>query len=178
MSIAGKDIVHVVMAALPVLAIVISLVSLIYSRQSLKIAEAQEKRRRPVLTTGLVESFLTPAAKLGRIYSFHISVRNPSDADNAIASVEFAIRYSAGDASFNVKLPPSAFLMLGEDGRRPLEVPTRLAAHDTVAGWCDFVVGPQLLDKGRIDSYDIIITDTHQAETRLEVSVVRERPHA
>jgi hypothetical protein len=92
-------------------------------------------------------------------------------------AVEFAIRYSIGETNYNVKLGLSEHLVPDDLERKQLLVPVRVATHDTVSGWCDFVIGPNLLNDGRIESYELIVTDTHDAETRIELSVVGERPH-
>jgi hypothetical protein len=112
--------------------------------------------------------------------SFSLSVGNPTDSDNAIAQIEMHLRYLIEDAALmTVKLPPSVGTCdPAKDSRRWLTTPARVAAHDTVSGWCDFVVKPGILNGRPIDGYQIVLTDSHQAETSVDALVVSEKRHA
>lgn len=78
-----------------------------------------------------------------------------------------------------VKLPPSGGNRdLTKDNRRCLTPPVRVAAHDTVSGWCDFVVKSGILSGRPIDGYQIVLTDSHQAEKSVDALVISEKRHA
>jgi hypothetical protein len=59
-----------------------------------------------------------------------------------------------------------------------LVTPARVAAHDTVSGWCDFRLKPDFLSGRMIDCYQIVLTDSHQTETSVDALVVSEKRHA
>jgi hypothetical protein len=100
--------------------------------------------------------------------------------DNAIAQIEMHLRYRIDDsASITVKLSPSVHTRPRANSIRPrLIAPSRVAAHDTISGWCDFIVKPDIIGGHTIDGYQIVLTDSHQGEAAVEPLVVSEKRHA
>jgi hypothetical protein len=176
----AKDWTDIVVAVAAVAALLVALTSFRVSLHALRLSEKQERRKEPRLVPRLLDSHVENLAGGDRVYSFSLSVGNPTDSGNAIAQVEMHLRYLIDDsASITVKLPP----LVGASGpantiHPRLITPSRIAAHDTVSGWCDFVVKSGILSGHTIDGYRIVLTDSHQAETSVEAFVVSERRHA
>lgn len=166
----------VVVALMAVAAFIVSVGSFRVSSRALRLSEQQEQRKQPRLVPRLLDSHFESLSDGGRTYSFSLSVANPTDSDNAVAQIEMHLRYLIGDgASMTVKLPACH---PPDDCRGRLTTPSRVAAHDTVSGWCDFRLKPDFLSGRTIDSYRIILTDSHQTETSVDALVVSEKRHA
>ena len=174
MTLQPKDVFDFVVAACAVVAIVVSIVSLRYSKKSLRISEAQELRRIPQLAADLVQSY-SEVAKGVRTYSFLLTVRNPTDTDNAISALELRLSYSLpSGVEAVIKLPPSPLCAPEKDG---LSVPCKVVAHDAVSGWCRFLIEPDLLKDGVINGYEVVLTDTHKSVTVVSPIVVVGKRH-
>ena len=177
---AANDWASIVAAGTAIAAFVVACMSFRISSRALRLSEKQERRKEPRLAPRLLDSYFENLAEGDRVYSFSLSVGNPTDADNAIAQIEMHLRYFIdGAVSMTVKLPLSVVVgNTANDALPRLLAPSRIAAHDTVSGWCDFVVKPGILSGHIIDGYQIVLTDSHQAETAVDALVVSEKRHA
>ena len=150
------------------------------SGRALRLAEQQEARRRPVLVLYLHRGYLRRTEE-ERVYAFMLSVSNPSDSNNAIAQIDLRIEYRAPSnflAAVNVPAVPQDDEMLGGDNNHSrLEIPIRVDAHHTVAGWVFFRVKTALLVDCSIDTYIILTTDSHGERVSIETALVREFVH-
>ncbi len=176
----AKDWTDVVVAGAAIAALLVSLRSLRVSSRALQLSEKQERRKEPRLVPKLLDSCFEDLAEGDRAYSLSLSVGNPTDSDNAIAQIEMHLRYRIDDsASITVKLSPSVGTCSPASSIGPrLVAPSRIAAHDTISGWCDFIVKPGIVGGHMIDGYKIVLTDSHQVETAVEPFVVSEKRHA
>jgi hypothetical protein len=175
----AKDLTDIVVAVMAVAAFIVSVGSFRVSSRALRLSEQQEQRKQPRLVPRLLDSHFESLSEGGRVYSFSLSVGNPTDSDNAIAQIEMHLRYLIdGDVSMTVKLPPSVGVCVPKNDHPRLITPFRIAAHDTASGWCDFILKPSFLSGRRIDGYQIVLTDSHQAETSVDALVVSEKRHA
>jgi hypothetical protein len=176
----AKNWTDIVVSVMAVAAFVVAVGSFRVSSRALRLSEQQEQRKQPRLFPRLLDSHFESMAEGGRVYSFWLSVGNPTDSDNAIAQIEMHLRYLIdGDVSMTVKLPPSSLGIRDPTNDHPrLITPARIAAHDTASGWCNFVVKPGILSGRTIDGYQIVLTDSHQAETSVDALVVSEKRHA
>src|ERR1700761_2773400 len=75
----------------------VSLVSLYLTWQNRRLVLAQEMRRLPRLIPTLVHGYYHNEDNLGRIYAFHLTVANPTDSNNAVATAELSITYLTAD---------------------------------------------------------------------------------
>jgi hypothetical protein len=174
-----KDWIDVTSASAAVLALLVSLASFRTSSKALRLSEKQDQRKEPQLIAELLTSYFERLPNGGKLYAFSLSVRNPSDSNNAIAMVEMHVRYSLkGANSILVKLPSMSNASSSDDPQPRLAGPTSIPAHEAIQGWCSFLVAPQLLNGNPIESYHIAITDTHGLDTNVEVLVVNEKKHA
>ena len=81
-----------------------------------------------------------------------------------------------GGISMTIKLPLSLNSNCAQATFPPrLIVPSRIGAHDTASGWCDFVVKPGILSGHAINGYQIVLTDSQQTETSVDALVVSEK---
>jgi hypothetical protein len=168
-----KLLTDILAVGVPIVALVISLASLSFSRRAIQLSERQEKRKQPLLVLELDDSYFEVLQGGRRIYSFHLSVKNPSDSDNAIARVDMHLRYVLDSGiSITAKLPA---VELGDkaDTRKCLVAPLRVSAHDTVLGWCDFIVEPGVLNGHQIEAYQIVVSDSQDAAATIEPLVVQ-----
>src|SRR3954447_6631065 len=78
--------------------LIISLTNIWFTWQSRKLANEQEKRRRPRLIPSLVNGFFRdePGSR-GRIYAFLITITNPTDTNNSIVEADLSITYLTSD---------------------------------------------------------------------------------
>lgn len=179
LKVSAKDRTDIVVAVMAIAAFVVSIGSFRVSSRALRLSEQQEQRKQPRLVPRLLDSHFESLAEGGRVYSFSLSVGNPTDSDNAIAQIEMHLRYFIdGDVAMTVKLPPLVGIYVSASDHPRLTTPSRIAAHDTASGWCDFVLKPGILSGRPIDGYQIVLTDSHQAETSVDALVVSEKRHA
>jgi len=146
------------------------------SKKTLKLAEQQDLRCRPNLVLYLVDGHCK-FKETSRVLAFSMSVSNPSDADNSIALVELQVDYTTpSDVRMAVKIPLAGNLaaQFGSTGLTILVPPVRIDAHQTLAGWVMFEVNNSLLGESRVDSYSLLITDSHGATAKIEHAIVRE----
>jgi hypothetical protein len=116
-------------------ALIVSAFSLWYSRSAVRLAEAQDRRKTPLLVPALTESYFDAPTIGGRNYYFLLSVSNPTDSNNALAAIELHLNYLLdGGSVANVKLPALQGWFGNMDHRPGLAIPLRIPAHDTVAG--------------------------------------------
>lgn len=158
----------------------ISIASYRTASRALWISEQQERRKQPQLFLSLLESFIERTPQAETVYSFWLSIRNPTDSDNALASIEMHIRYVvASGVSLTVRLPTApSDGSASKNQESRLKVPSRVAAHDTISGWCEFVLKRNFIDEHTIESYQIVLTDSHQGETSVDVILISEKQGA
>jgi|HubBroStandDraft_6_1064221.scaffolds.fasta_scaffold128850_2 hypothetical protein len=144
---------------------------------TLRLAEAQEHRRRPNLTVYLAESFYK-AKQRSRLLGFCVSVSNLSDADDSIAKIELQINYTTSNGMcMALRIPSDAKLVreLGFKESSVLIPPVRIDSHQTVAGWVLFELKEALLEDRKLETYVLLFQDTHGAVSKLEQAIIRER---
>lgn len=139
------------------------------------LAEAQDRRREPkLLPEYLSGHFSTDAATGARTYHVHLAIRNPTDSDNAVARIEFNLIYRLPDGTLI-----TARVAAANDGTQgpTLSVPQRIGAHETVAGWCAFVVDAAVIAGRHIEGYTVELNDSHGQLTSVTPLILSERKH-
>ena len=146
------------------------------SGRALRLDEQREARRRPVLFLYLSKGYLRRSDE-HRLYMFLLSVSNPSDSNNAVAQIHLRIKYRTA-SNFLAAVDVPAVLQDDEifrgDNHVHLEIPTRVDAHHTVAGWVFFRVKKELLEDCNVDIYVIVATDSHGERVSIETVLVQE----
>jgi len=86
--------------------------------------------------------------------------------------VDYTIRYGI---CMSVKIPatPNAQNFLGP-GPNVLLPPVSIEAHQTVVGWIMFELAESLVEGSRVDTYTVLLRDSHQNTTRIEQGIIRE----
>lgn len=115
----------------------VALVSLYFTGQNRRLVLAQEKRRLPCLLPTLVHGYYRDGeAGRGRIYAFRLTVANPTDSNNAIATAELSITYLTSDRlQMTMKLQanePAAKSFM-RDQEEVLAIPAAISAHSAVS---------------------------------------------
>lgn len=148
------------------------------SKRSLQLALVQEERRKPKLIPYLFGAYYKPAPlDKYSVYAFSISISNPSDIDNAIAFLELQIRYTLPEGTeMTLKVPhdPKLSTNFNDVEHVHFTISESIGAHQMIAGWAFFNIDNRLLIDFDIDSYKIVITDSHGVLNHLEPIIVRE----
>ena len=148
------------------------------ARRSLRLAEAQEARRRPVLTLYLGEGYVRFLdSERVRVYAFLLSISNRSDTNNSVAEFGLQINYATKQGLRTSIVVPASHSLPDEwrtDASALLQPPLEVDAHQTVAGWLPFRVSYDLLGDGSIEDYVLVATDTHGNRSTKETVIVRE----
>jgi len=163
-------------------ALLVSFVSLYFSWCAQRLANEQERRRRPQLIPALLNGYfhVDPGSK-ARIYAFYLSVSNPTDSDNAVASTDLHLTYlTSKNLAMTIKLSQddTESIRFVRGPAAHLTVPTHIAAHSTIAGWTYFRVDSAILAGARIEGHRVVLTDSHQSESSVEPINVQEYRHA
>ena len=141
-------------------------------------AVKQEKRRNLRLDTTLIHCFYkTDDETAERLYAFQLTVRNPSDSNNAISEADLVITYLTEDriqmtTKVRADVANSSSFVHGENNL--LNVPKFISAHDTISGWLHFFVSEVIILGNEITSHEIILCDTHGDTTSVEPIMVQE----
>lgn len=151
-------------------ALIVSIFSIFYARESLLLSKAQDFRKNPKLTGKFLQGLYTKdEISGGRIYRFEFSVSNQSDSDNTLVSAELRLRYRLQDGT---EMTARLRQMSGEE---QLRLPMRIVAHETVAGWCHFQVPSAIVAGNMIDQYLVELTDTHEQIDSVSPLILSER---
>lgn len=167
---AWTDIATVVAA---VAALLISLVSLHYSRKSWVLAEVQDRRRQPKLLPEYLSGYFSTNADTGaRTYHIQLAIRNPTDSDNSVARVELNLTYRLADETL-ITARVAATNDGAQDPRLP--VPQRIEAHETVAGWYAFAVDAAVIARRHVEAYTVELSDSHGQLASVTPLILSER---
>jgi len=146
------------------------------SNRALRLTEQQEERRKPNLVLYLQGGYLCKTDE-ERVYMFLLSVSNLSDTDNAVARNDLRIEYrTAFNFSATVDIPSvsQGIDIFGGESHSTLETGVKIEAHQTVVGKVFFRLNKAMLQDCAVDSYIIVVTDTHGKRTSVATSLVQE----
>jgi hypothetical protein len=148
--------------------------------RSLEISERNELRRLPALTVYLAQAYQMELMHRA-VFMFAVSIGNPTDIDNSVARIELRLAHISDDAKRNPIItrfdhdstvftadPP---IDLGS--ATVLQLPLRIDAHQTAAGWVIFGVPSASVDEMSLNSYSIVMQDTHGNSTAIEPIIIR-----
>jgi hypothetical protein len=180
--IASLDLNDVLIAASAIaawIALCVGIFSSWTAKRALALAREQDSRRRPKLVPYLANAYFVRTDN-SRIFTYSISVTNPSDIDNSLARIELEVSYETNDGlRATIRLPQQPELVSHLRGHRGrvIAAPEGVNAHQAIAGWLLFELKDDLLGGAKIDGYAIILEDSHQIATRLEPGISRELRH-
>jgi hypothetical protein len=144
--------------------------------RALRLARDQEQRQPFVmyLVDGYVRSL---TSKPYRIYSFLISISNPSDSNNAVARMDLRVSYRTTKNYYGAVDIPLALADPAEQfqqGYATLKVPHRIDAHQTVTGWANFEVANAVLQDCMVEKYTTVVLDPQDQSTEMDCGIVRQ----
>lgn len=157
--------------------LLIALVNSYFTWQNRRLVLRQELRRVPRLLPSLVHGFYQLDKVGGKIYAFHVTVRNQSDNSNAISEVDLAISYLTKHrvqmiVRFRANDPRAVNFVKGQG--ETLSIPASISAHHTVSGWLRFYMPASMLDEIEIETHRLIFTDTHLETASITPNLLRE----
>lgn len=155
------------------ISLVVAVGSAIYAALAYRLAMRQDKRKNPALTFIDVNGYVS--YENGRDIAISAVIANQSDSDNAITRAELRVVLSRADAEWSVRLvfDPNVLSFRSLKGNA-LVIPTRMQAHDTVAGWLFFHMAESVLGDARVERYIVEITDSHSMMKTFEPSLLQD----
>lgn len=161
------------------IAIVGLLLSLFNTFQNFQKERRQEERRQPRIITSFINGyFQNHSGEEGRIYALQLKLKNPSDTNNSVSEAELAISYKReGQPLTRVRFRANR----NEDRKfastecAPMHLPVSIQGHSTISGWFYFFIPDYVSQDSFIDSYEVVIEDTHGKVTELSVGLVVEK---
>ena len=111
------------------------------------------------------------------MYAFLVTVRNPSDSNNAISEADLAVTYLTKErVQLTVKLRADETAQFDpvQGKASELRIPVSIPAHDTVSGWLYFRMPPAMAADITIESYSLILTDTHGKASEVVPILIQE----
>ncbi len=154
----------------------ITLINSYFTWQNRKLALKQEERKMPSLGCSLIHG-LQKTGETGRSFSIHVMIRNPSDINNAVANAELVVEYlTEKRILMTVKLQsvremPDEFVRGQGDS---IKIPARIGSHEAISGWLHFFAPNELLKGLAIESYSLVLTDTHDEKTAISPNLMQE----
>lgn len=149
-------------------AFIVSVLGWNTARRAQRLAERQDGRRAPRLDLRVSDARAEVQGDT-RFYDLRVQISNPSDNPNAVARIELLIRYTR-DLPMTLRLNASPGEAGDADGS--LFAPRRLDAQDTAEGLCRFEVAATLLQGAVVESYALIVTDTHQNALSVDAGII------
>lgn len=156
----------------PLFSLLVSFIALLFSgrsmlnsSQALRLAKSQDARRTPKITIYLTDALRRFEGPL-QVFSFHVRISNPSDSNNAVARAELQVSYVlSNECSILLKLQHNLTYAVRSTNGKALQLPLKIEAHQTVAGWLNFALDSAVVGKGTVDSHNIILEDSHGITT-------------
>ncbi|MBP2214684.1 hypothetical protein JOJ87_005096 [Rhodococcus ruber] len=155
-------------ALIAVLALIVAIASARYSRKNAKIAEAQEERRAARIEIN-VSRAVAWTSEDGKIMwvGARLTIEHPSDRDGSISRAELLIRYPHPDRQTTELRIPHETSSKG-DSSKYIEIPRRLLANDSAAGWLTFPVPMEFYERGNPEIY-IELRDPREFTAQREI---------
>jgi hypothetical protein len=144
------------------------------ARRALRLSEQQEDLRKARLDLSVVDQVsIAHPSKRERWIGVDVLAVNPSDRDGSIFRAELHLTYSTSSGHLMVIRIPHA--NAGAPATTPpLQVPVALPAARAVQGWLVFRLPDELIGSGRIERYDVEVTDSRGLIERVQPWVMRE----
>lgn len=140
-----------------VLSAALSVLSLMTSRQSLRISKLQEKRRHEKLSFDVL-SVVRDTTGTSDVYKYEIEVRNPSDRSNSVAHADLKILYLVDGALATASARPA------REPANGLTVLEDIPANQSRTADFQFVLPKGAISDYPIDHVTLVLTDTFGVE--------------
>lgn len=162
--------VSTVAAALAGLSLIVSSLSMRTGRQALKLSKRQEVQRKANLVLEYSQASRSAAGE-NVLYTFQITVKNLSDAANALARADLRISYSIEGLLTQVAVPSvSEGVEILRDGKTSrMDLPVKIDGRTTVGGRIHFSHSSKLLAGRVVRGYQLVVTDTFDSPHVVDV---------
>lgn len=148
------------------------------SKKNLEVALQQIQLQDPNLELYLVDGHIRRFINLQyRIYAFHLRISNKADANNSLRELSLTIIHNRGsEISSNFTVPHDSDLNNEMQNLEipPLQIPSKIGPHETLAGYALFRVNDNLLRDSTVEAYKLKVIDGHGIDTVLEPILLRE----
>jgi hypothetical protein len=144
------------------------------SRRALALAAEKASREMPRLVVYLADG-LSLTRGNHREVRLIVSVSNPSDSDNSIARADLVITHVVAGSTLTRTIIEAS---TATSDHPDLRLPTRIPAHDTVAGQLTFRVPTELVRVGEIRQYALELADAQGSIAEAGIGMLREVTHA
>ncbi len=167
-----NEIATIASAAIALLALILSLWSVLLSKRAVRLAEIEHENRKPSFILYLQDSLIrysTPKEPF-RVYGLLLSISNTSDSDNSLSTIDLFITLSQkSETILTLKIPLDA--NLGDfvpNNSSVLTVPLRIDAHQTVVGWCFFRLADTASANAEVEVSRLVVKDAQGNKTEIE----------
>ena len=143
-----------------VVAILLSLGSLLVAYLSYRITKSEQQKRAPDFSLAVLNSYQKHNVVSGhRLYSFQMSVKNLSVSNNSVVEVGLAITYKTSE---NILM--TALLSMSEETpagnfNEHAKLPINFEPNHAQSFWCHFVAQEGMLNDMKVQSYTVIAVD-------------------
>jgi hypothetical protein len=148
------------------------------AQKTLELALQQDRRQHPNLKLYLIESCVVRFRDQHfRVYAFHIRISNNSDADNSLADIVLAVEHSRSEKSRSILVVSHDQCLATELTflkNKPIQIPSKVEAHETLAGYALFCVQDELLSNSAVQGYVVRIIDSHGMESEMQPVFISE----
>jgi hypothetical protein len=151
----------IVSFALAAAALLVSLSQRATAKKALRLSERQEERRMARLDVSLKETVSWRSRdEPSRWIGTHILAVNPTDSQGSLIEAELHVAYKTPTgAALVVKIPHGSAPARVREGITPFELPVPLPSNGAVDGWFTFLLDDNLIGKGSIERYEVVVGD-------------------
>lgn len=169
-DLSDSDVIAAIAAGFAGLALAVSVASFIVSRKAFKLSKKEHEERYLTVRPYLIHAYKQTID--GDKYCFFaLSYTNRASVGNSIGSIELELEYedeTGGSHKLKVRPTGESLPALESDGYRPLTVPVRMEAKESVSGWVAFRLPSNEHHTMHIECYRVhaVLADDEVASVR------------
>lgn len=159
-----------------VVGIIVAVTGVILKIKNYKLSKDSAEMKKPNLNLYISNSFVKIYDDF-RIYGVLLFISNAKDVDNSIKNIDLIINCKKKEGIQSILKFEHNYTLknyINNEDINVLKVSDAIPAHYNKAGWVLFKVNKILLEDYFIDFYDILVTDTHGVENRVEPIIFKE----
>lgn len=163
-------------AAISATSALIAFFSYRLAKQTLRLNRQLADRRQPRLVLSFQQGYIKKSG-VDTVYALLVAISNPTDIDNSVAHIDLRIDYRPPTgfcARVDVPVALNSIADQNDKETSTFVPPVRVSAHQTAIGWVRFKLDPALLVGCKIDAYTVIVRDSHDESSSVEISVLHE----
>ena len=145
------------------------------ARANLKMVKLEFEERHDLLTGSLIDNVYWDSPDGNRIVSFACSYTNTANSASTVSRLELLVHTIDEDGTqITTVLDPSTNTKPHNDAIQKLNIPLNLQARTTASGWILFLLPKYIVQKKKIDSYEIKATTSNQKSVSMDCYLLRE----